>query len=210
MATRTALRQLSRANAALLTRPSQRRPPRPVTAAARSLATTSPTPTPAPSGGGNGTAIVLLNMGGPSTVPEVYNFLSRLFVPLPPLPPKRCPTTTNTQPGRRRPDPTRPAPKVPRPPNRPAAGPQNRSAVRHHRRRLTHPALVRASSLRNVQAPRQDPPGDRPAQAVRCVPLRRAANGGYVPADEEGRRQEGCGIHAVPAVLVFHHWEQLE
>lgn len=29
-----------------------------------------------------GTAVVLLNMGGPSTVSEVYDFLSRLFVRL--------------------------------------------------------------------------------------------------------------------------------
>ncbi|KAF8475823.1 putative mitochondrial ferrochelatase [Kalaharituber pfeilii] len=40
--------------------------------------------------GGSGTAIVLLNMGGPSTIPEVHNFLSRLFadndlIPLGPL-----------------------------------------------------------------------------------------------------------------------------
>jgi ferrochelatase len=52
----------------------------------RALATAS-TNTTADS---NGTAIVLLNMGGPSTVPEVHGFLSRLFadgdlIPLGPL-----------------------------------------------------------------------------------------------------------------------------
>ncbi|KAL7269859.1 ferrochelatase hem15 [Rhizina undulata] len=45
---------------------------------ARTLATASPTPSQTKQDG-NGTAIVLLNMGGPSTIPEVYDFLSRLF-----------------------------------------------------------------------------------------------------------------------------------
>lgn len=41
-----------------------------------------------------GTAVVLLNMGGPSTIPEVHDFLYRLFVrppSPPPLPVKRFP-----------------------------------------------------------------------------------------------------------------------
>lgn len=44
----------------------------------RSLATATSIPNQAKQKDG-GTAIVLLNMGGPSTVPEVHNFLSRLF-----------------------------------------------------------------------------------------------------------------------------------
>lgn len=48
---------------------------------ARTLATV--TPSLPSSSGPNGTAIVLLNMGGPSTVPEVHDFLSRLFVCIP-------------------------------------------------------------------------------------------------------------------------------
>ncbi|PUU78874.1 hypothetical protein B9Z19DRAFT_35540 [Tuber borchii] len=69
---------------------SQRLPPSVV--AARNLATISPPAQPSTggAGGGKGTAIVLLNMGGPSTVPEVHDFLSRLFadgdlIPLGPL-----------------------------------------------------------------------------------------------------------------------------
>ena len=83
MVGRIPIQQLSRATA-ITAFPSsffsQRLPPSVV--AARNLATISP---PAQSsaggaGGGKGTAIVLLNMGGPSTVPEVHDFLSRLFV----------------------------------------------------------------------------------------------------------------------------------
>ncbi|KAI5777684.1 hypothetical protein EDC01DRAFT_713626 [Geopyxis carbonaria] len=61
--------------------------------AARTLATvtTSPAaPATAPAGKGKGTAVVLLNMGGPSNTSEVHGFLSRLFadadlIPLGPL-----------------------------------------------------------------------------------------------------------------------------
>ncbi|KAA8907471.1 hypothetical protein FN846DRAFT_699773 [Sphaerosporella brunnea] len=53
----------------------------------RALATAAASTT---TDGASGTAIVLLNMGGPSTVPEVHSFLSRLFadgdlIPLGPL-----------------------------------------------------------------------------------------------------------------------------
>ena len=79
--------------------------------------------------GDGGTAIVLLNMGGPSTVPEVYDFLSRLFV---------CSTFTPftffqiCSPillGRRRLDPFRPFPEIPRPLHRSPAHSQNLSSI---------------------------------------------------------------------------------
>ncbi|KAG0635488.1 hypothetical protein HOY80DRAFT_981769 [Tuber brumale] len=93
MAGRIPLQQLSRATT---TAPfpssffSQRLPAS--VAAARSLATVPPPVRSSLGGarGGKGTAIVLLNMGGPSTVTEVHDFLSRLFadgdlIPLGPL-----------------------------------------------------------------------------------------------------------------------------
>ncbi|OBT95204.1 ferrochelatase hem15 [Pseudogymnoascus verrucosus] len=71
MALRTATRQLSRhASPATLSLTAARRQ-------TRGLATPASTPPTTPSKGP--TAIVFMNMGGPSTVPEVGDFLSRLF-----------------------------------------------------------------------------------------------------------------------------------
>ncbi|CAZ80952.1 unnamed protein product [Tuber melanosporum] len=93
MASRIPLQQLSRATttAAFPRSFFSQRLPASVTAA-RSLATVPP-PARSSLGGtkdGKGTAIVLLNMGGPSAVAEVHDFLSRLFadgdlIPLGPL-----------------------------------------------------------------------------------------------------------------------------
>ncbi|KAI5796273.1 hypothetical protein DFH27DRAFT_563250 [Peziza echinospora] len=47
--------------------------------ALRALATATTTATKPPSTDGRGTAVVLLNMGGPSKVADVHDFLSRLF-----------------------------------------------------------------------------------------------------------------------------------
>ncbi|RPB10421.1 ferrochelatase-domain-containing protein [Morchella conica CCBAS932] len=90
MASRIPLKQLARTS----TFPSTFFSPRIAVPAARSLATatttTTTTPPPPTHKPNDGTAIVLLNMGGPSTVPEVHDFLSRLFadgdlIPLGPL-----------------------------------------------------------------------------------------------------------------------------
>ncbi|KFZ07418.1 hypothetical protein V501_06476 [Pseudogymnoascus sp. VKM F-4519 (FW-2642)] len=71
MALRTATRQLSKhASPATLSLTAARRQ-------TRGLATPASTPPTTPSKGP--TAIVFMNMGGPSTVPEVGDFLSRLF-----------------------------------------------------------------------------------------------------------------------------------
>ena len=71
MALRTATRQLSKhASPSTLSLTASRRQ-------TRGLATPAATPPSTPSRGP--TAMVFMNMGGPSTVPEVGNFLSRLF-----------------------------------------------------------------------------------------------------------------------------------
>lgn len=75
MAARIPLKQLSRKTVFPNTFFSSRLPSS--FAPTRTLATVTPSSS---SPGPNGTAIVLLNMGGPSTVPEVQDFLSRLFV----------------------------------------------------------------------------------------------------------------------------------
>lgn len=128
------------------------------------------------------TAMVFMNMGGPSTTDEVGNFLSRLFVSTPhsqtyslPLSSLGLPKLNLSFPtGRRRPHSPRPSPELPRSSHISPPYPKDSKTVCCHRRWLSHPQVVRVSILRNVQTPRSNITRNRPSQTVRRFPLRRS------------------------------------
>lgn len=191
-------------------------PKKSATQAARCLATVHTPPVTQNSAGSKGpTAMVFLNMGGPSTVDEVGGFLSRLFVrgtrgadDL--VTAGHCPFLTNrrTMTGRRRPHPPWALPKLPRPPNLQTAHAQDSEAIRGHRRRLANPEVVGTPERRDVQDPRQPLPGDGAAQALRRLPLRESPDRGDVQPAVRRRVRPGPWwsrrrLHSVPAVLVL-------
>ena len=91
------------------------------------------------------TAMVFMNMGGPSTTDEVGDFLSRLFVST--LTPYYTKPYTFSkllilmQPhsGRRRPHPPRPSSILPRSPNIPSPHPKDQKTIRRYWWRLSYP-----------------------------------------------------------------------
>jgi len=163
------------------------------------------------------TAMVFLNMGGPSTVDEVGDFLSRLFV---------CCLISNFsgQPladgrllhlGRWRLDTPWSSARVPRALDFKTTDSQDPKAVRSHRRRLSHPKMVRIPKRRNVQDPRRDIARDSPAPTLRCLSICRPSHRGDVQ-QVIGRRiwqrqgRSGRSLHTIPPVLLFHDGEQPE
>lgn len=129
----------------------------PTTPLRRSMATIVPPVTQDATSSKGPTAMVFMNMGGPSTTDEVGDFLSRLFVGT--FRPRyiglsTISTTNSTHLGRRRPHPLRPPSILPRAPNIATPHPQNQKTIRRYRRRLSHPQMVRIPEYRNVQDPR--------------------------------------------------------
>ena len=123
----------------------------------RSMATvaTSPPVMQSPTSSKGPTALVFMNMGGPSTTKEVGPFLSRLFAS-PPLSflsqHMQWPTfvswalLTSSAPGRCRPNPPRSPPTLSWPPHCRSPHPKNPETVLRHWRWLTDPEMVKAAS----------------------------------------------------------------
>ena len=136
----------------------------------RAMATVVPPVTQDATSSKGPTAMVFMNMGGPSTTDEVGDFLSRLFVSRKILrqvfhgyPHPRCPELSSLyRKGRCRSDTPRPSPILPWPPHLPSPHAQNPKAIRSHRGRFPHPQVVRISIFRNVQDPRPNIPANRP------------------------------------------------
>ena len=147
----------------------------------RSMATVVPPVTQDMTSSKGPTAMVFMNMGGPSTTDEVGVFLSRLFVSgsYPKRVSSRSLFPTKLKPtyspfkGRRRPHPPRPSSKLPGAPHLPPPHPQNPKTIRRHRRRLSYPQRVRIPVLGNVQTPRPNFSRNCASQTLRRFPLRR-------------------------------------
>jgi hypothetical protein len=123
----------------------------------RSMATVVPPVTQDTTSSKGPTAMVFMNMGGPSTTDEVGTFLSRLFVGT--LRPQytglySLTNTDSSPPGRRRSHPPRPPPILPWAPNITTPHPQDPETIRRHWRWLPHPQMVRIPEYRDVQDPR--------------------------------------------------------
>lgn len=108
--------------------------------------------TVAPQVGSKGpTAMVFMNMGGPSTTDEVHGFLSMLFV-------RHHPShhyfASSQFIGRQRFNPSWSPPKLYRPLHRSTKDTQDPETVRRDWRRIANSQMVRISSRRNVQDPR--------------------------------------------------------
>jgi len=106
------------------------------------------------------TAMVFMNMGGPSTTGEVGDFLSRLFVRLQlhlfSVQSKVHKLTSVT--GRWRPYSSWTSSRLLRPPHLSPPHPKNNKTIRSHRRWVPNPQMERIPSVRNVQNPRQNIP----------------------------------------------------
>lgn len=137
----------------------------------RGMATVVPPVTQNSTSSKGPTAMVFMNMGGPSTTDEVGDFLSRLFVSRTLLQTSPSRQTAFEYPelsslpckGRCRSDTPRPSPILSWTPHFPSPHAQNPKAIRSNRRRFPHPQVVRISILGNVQDPRPDIPANRPS-----------------------------------------------
>lgn len=103
-----------------------------------------------------------------------------------------------------------PVPVYARPPDRQAEVPENREAVRRDRRRFAHLEVDSDPGQGHGRTSRRAVPRDGAAQGVHHVPLRRAVDGNVPRRDAARRRHAGRRIHAIPAVLVLDHGQQLE
>ena len=119
----------------------------------RGNATVAPPVTQDAAGSKGPTAMVFMNMGGPSTTSEVGDFLSRLFV---------CRYSQHamhnqlTLLGRCRLDTARATTKLHWPSHRSSKNAKDRRTIFRDWRRFAHPEMVRISSCRDVQDSRQD------------------------------------------------------
>ena len=111
----------------------------------RSMATVAPPVTQDATSSKGPTAMVFMNMGGPSTTDEVGDFLSKLFVRILDdrclrfhLRPNHLLQTTKASSGRWRPHPPWPSPILPRTSHLQPPYPQNKEAICSHRRRFSN------------------------------------------------------------------------
>ena len=159
----------------------------PTTLQARNMAAVIPPVMQDSTGSKGPTAIVFMNMGGPSTTDEVGDFLSRLFVSAPAPTRHHFLLDITSLPiskadirrlllGRRRPHSPRPSTILPRPAHLPPPYAQNPSPIRCHWRWLAHPALVRAASRANLRHTRQGLSVHGATQTICCLPLRRTVD----------------------------------
>lgn len=131
----------------------------------RGNATVAPQPTPGSKGP---TAMVFMNMGGPSTTDEVHGFLSMLFVRI---------STSNfrvpglTFQGRQRSHSSRTFPELHWTVHRAKKNAQDPEAICRDWWRVAHQEMVRISGGGNVQNPRQDVARNCASQAICCFPL---------------------------------------
>lgn len=150
-----------------------------LTSHSRHLATPAPPVTQNAVGSKGPTAMVFLNMGGPSTTDEVGDFLGRLFVRRPrPVDAKGilipeivvgCGLDTFGE-----------APRIPRSLHLRATNAKDQEAIRRNWWWLSHPKVVRVPECRDVQDSGPNFARDGPAQAVRRFPIRRSSNRGDV------------------------------
>ncbi len=99
------------------------------------------------------TAMVFMNMGGPSTTDEVGGFLSRLFVCHPCGLPRGNLLIIGNFIGRRGSNTVRPAAKLPWSPHLSPPNPKDPETVRSYRRRLSYSQMVRIPIFGDVQDP---------------------------------------------------------